>query len=285
MLIPAIQRPQRRVRLRLAVLLVAGGVVLLMVLARLAGAQVQAQGHAHAAEVPQVTPPAVPPAGPVPAPARPLVLDNNVRLHMDMSPALRATPADSARAARVARELRTALIQYRDTTAAVADGYQMFLPRVKEQKVYHFTNSWRAVQEAFRFNPARPTSLLYRKAPDGKFELIGAMYTAPKRFGIDKLDARVPLSIARWHRHVNWCVPKRGATQRWLERQNGEPVFGPESPIATRDACDRVGGDFRASMFGWMLHANVFEGDDPATIWGDDHAKHDAHGMMKMDGM
>jgi hypothetical protein len=141
------------------------------------------------------------------------------------------------------------------------------------------------VQEAFRFNPARPTSLLYRKAPDGKLVLIGAMYTAPKRFGIDKLDARVPLSIARWHKHVNWCVPRRGATQRWLERQNGEPVFGPESPIATKEACDAVGGTFRESMFGWMLHANVFEGDDPATIWGDDHAKHDAHGMMKMDGM
>jgi hypothetical protein len=212
-------------------------------------------------------------------------VDNNMLLHMEMSPALRATAADSARAARVARELRTALIQYRDTAAAVADGYQMFLPRVKEQKVYHFTNSWRAVQEAFRFNPARPTSHLYKKGPDGKFVLTGAMFTAPKRFGIEQLDARVPLSIARWHKHVNWCVPKRGATQRWLERQNGEPVFGPESPIATKAACDAVGGNFRESMFGWMLHANVFEGDDPATIWGDDHAEHDKHGMMKMDGM
>jgi hypothetical protein len=285
MLIDGLTRPQRTVRLRIAVLLVAGGAAVLALLARLAGAQVQGQGHVHSAEAAQVAPPVASPGVPAPVPAPAHTVDDNVRLHTEMSPALRGTPADSARAARVARELRTALIQYRDTTAAVADGYQMFLPRVKEQKVYHFTNNWRAVQEAFRFNPARPTSLLYRKGPDGRFVLIGAMYTAPKRFGIEKLDARVPLSIARWHKHVNWCIPKRGATQRWLERQNGEPLFGPESPIATKEACDMVGGDFHQNLFGWMLHANVFEGDDPATIWGDDHAKHDAHGMMKMDGM
>src|SRR4051812_45248998 len=104
-------------------------------------------------------------------------------LHVEMTPLWPAAPGDSARAARVAQTLRTALEKYRDTTAAVADGYRMFLPQLKEQKVYHFTNNWRAVQEAFRFEPTRPTSLLYKKGPDGRFMLIGAMYTAPKRFG------------------------------------------------------------------------------------------------------
>jgi hypothetical protein len=33
-----------------------------------------------------------------------------------------------------------------------------------------------------------------------------------------------------------------------------------------------------------MLHANVFA-DDPAAIWGDEHAGHDMHDGMKMDGM
>jgi hypothetical protein len=278
MLIPAIQSPQRTVRLRLAVALVAGGVVLLMLLARLAGAQ----SHAHAAEAPATV--ATPALAAATAPHVHTV-DDNVKLHMEMTPTIRATSPDSARAAKVAGTLRAALMQYRDTAAAVADGYRMFLPGVKEQKVYHFTNSWRAVQEAFRFDPARPTSLLYKKEPDGKFVLVGAMYTAPRRFGYDKLDARIPLSIARWHKHVNWCVPKRAARERWLERQNGEPVFGPQSPIATKEACDLVGGAFHPLIFGWMLHANVFAGDDPATIWGDDHMGHDEHGMMKMDGM
>ena len=49
------------------------------------------------------------------------------------------------RAAAITRELRTALLKYRDTSAAVADGYRMFLPGLKQQKVYHFTNSWRAM--------------------------------------------------------------------------------------------------------------------------------------------
>jgi hypothetical protein len=204
----------------------------------------------------------------------------NADLHMEMTPLRRATPADSARAASIAAELRTALEQYKDTTAAVADGYKMFMPQVKQQKVYHFTSNWRAVQEAFRFEPTKPASLLYRKDADGRFVPVGAMYTAPKRFGPEKLDARVPLSIARWHKHVNWCIPEKGAAQRWLERKDGQPVFGPESPIATKAACDAVGGKFHENVFGWMLHANVFE----ENVWGDEHAGHDMHAGMKMEG-
>ncbi len=271
MLIDGLHPPQRTIRLRLAVGLVAGGALLLALVAQLAGAQ----SRAHAAEVP---------AAPASGRGGGHTVEDNVRSHMEMTPSVRPAPGDSARAAAVVKTLRAALMKYRDTTAAVADGYRMFMPQVKEQKVYHFTNNWRAVQEAFRFEPARPTSILYRKGPDGKFELVGAMYTAPKRFGFDKLDARVPLSVAHWHKHVNWCLPKRNERQRWLERQNGEPTFGPQSPIASKEACDLVGGVFHATIFGWMLHANVFTGDDPAVIWGDDHSGHDAHGMMKMDG-
>ena len=228
----------------------------------------QAQTHAHAAE-------------PAPANVR-ASPDVNAALHVEMSPARRAAAADSARAAGVAALLREALKLYADTIAAVADGYKMFMPQNKNQKVYHFTSNWRAVQEAFRFDPAKPTSLLYRKGADGRFELVGAMYTAPKRFGPEKLDARVPLSVAQWHKHVNWCIPKKDDTVRWLERKNGHAVFGPESPIATKSACDAVGGNFHETVFGWMLHANLFAGDDPKAIWGDEHAGHDMHSGMKM---
>jgi hypothetical protein len=269
MLLTALHQPQRTVRLRLAVGLVAGAAILLALVARLASAQ----QHVHAAEVPKA----------------PSVLAHtagvNAALHMEMTPALPGTAADSARAAGVAATLRAALAKYTDTTAAVADGYQMFLPSLKEQKVYHFTNRWRAVQESFRFDPARPTSLLYRKDATGRFVLVGAMYTAPKRYGYDKLDARVPLSIARWHKHVNWCLPRRGGAARWAERRDGQPVFGPESPVATKEACDAVDGRFQPTVFGWMLHANVFAGDDPRTIWGDEHAGHDMQSGMKMDSM
>jgi hypothetical protein len=101
--------------------------------------------------------------------------------------------------------------------------------------------------------------------------LVGAMYTMPKRASLEKLDERVPLGIAQWHRHVNWCLPKRGETDRWMERKDGRPVFGPESPIATQAACDAVGGDFHESLFGWMIHANVYAGEDLGQIFGDEH--------------
>lgn len=209
----------------------------------------------------------------------------NAEVHMEMTPARKATAADSAKAAAVAAELRVALAKYKDTTAAVKDGYKMFMPENRHQKTYHFTNNWHAVQEAFRFDPAKPTSLLYKQDSAGHFVLLGAMYTAPKRWGYDKLNDRVPLSIARWHKHVNWCLPKKGEDKRWLERKDGQSVFGPESPIATKAACDAVGGRFEENVFGWMIHANVFAGDDPATIWSDDHMAHDMHAGMKMDAM
>ena len=265
--ITPLHRPHHTVRLRYAVGLVVGAAALLGLLARLAGAQT----HAHAAEAPKA--PSV----------RAHTSGMNAALHMELTPPVVGTTSDSARAARISATLRTALAKYADTSAAVADGYQMFLPGLKAQKVYHFTNNWRAVQEAFRFEPSRPTSLLYKKDSTGKLVLVGAMYTAPKRFGYDKLDARVPLSIARWHKHVNWCVPKRGEKARWLEQKDGAPVFGPESPIATKEGCDAVGGRFQKSVFGWMLHANVFA-HDPAMVWGDEHAGHDMHDGMQVDG-
>jgi len=204
-------------------------------------------------------------------------------LHMEMTPPRPLAPGDSARAAAVAAELRNAIGKYSDTVTAVADGYRMFAPQIKNQKVYHFTRGWSAVQEAFRFDASKPTSLLYVKGADGRFVLVGGMYTAPKRFSLDKLDERIPLSVARWHKHVNWCVPAHGQEARWLERANGQPVFGPESPIATKPACDAVGGVFHPSLLGWMVHANVMTSTDPTAIWGDEHAGHDMHDGMKHD--
>ena len=209
--------------------------------------------------------------------------NGNEALHMLMRPTRSIAPGDSARAAAIAATLRASIAKYADTTAAVADGYRMFAPQIKNQRVYHFTRSWNAVQAAFRFDPAKPTSLLYTRGADGALHLTGGMYTAPKRWSADKLDQRIPLSVARWHKHVNWCVPAHGQEARWLERANGQPVFGPESPIATKPACDAVGGVFHPSLLGWMVHANVMTSTDPTAIWGDEHAGHDMHEGMKQD--
>jgi hypothetical protein len=204
-------------------------------------------------------------------------MDENEMRHMELSPLRPPTHADSVRAMEVAAQLKRAIARYQDTAAAAADGYRMFLPNVKDQKVFHFTNYARGFKEAFRFDPAQPTSILYRRGTDGKLHLIGAMYTMPKNAKLDRLDARVPLSIARWHKHVNWCVPRLRDSGRWSETRNGAPVFGPGSPIATKADCDAVGGQFHPSLLGWMIHANVYEGDDLATVWGDEHHGGDHH--------
>lgn len=199
--------------------------------------------------------------------------DNNMSKHMKLTPSRTGTHDDTVRATKLAAELRQAIDKYQDTAAAVADGYHMFAPKIKHQRVYHFTNYGRAFMAAFRFDPAKPTSILYKRGDDGRLRLVGAMYTMPKRASLDRLDDRVPLSIAHWHEHVNWCLPPKGQEARFAERRDGQPVFGPESPIATKAECDAVGGRFFANLGGWMVHANVYEGDDLATVWGDDHQK------------
>ena len=191
--------------------------------------------------------------------------------HLELSPPRAATHADSVRAWEVVRQLRAALAKYADTAVATADGYKMFAPQLKEQRVFHFTNYKHAFLEAFRFDAEKPTSILYTRTPDGSLKLIGAMYSAPKRMRPSRLDGRVPLSIARWHKHVNWCLPPRSEKDRWLERRGGLPLFGPESPIATHAQCEDVGGNFYASLFGWMIHANVFAGDDLSAIFSHEH--------------
>lgn len=187
--------------------------------------------------------------------------------HMFMTALRTPSASDSARAAALVREIRSDLAKYRDVRVAEADGFAPFLPNVP-QPIYHFTNRTWAFEEAFRFNPAKPTSLLYRHNADGSYTLIGAMYTAPRRTSESTLDQRIPLSIAQWHQHVNWCLPPQGQIARWSEQRDGKPVFGPKSPIATQSACDAVGGRFVPHLFGWMVHANVFASDDPSIIWG-----------------
>lgn len=190
--------------------------------------------------------------------------------HVRLSKARPLSRADSARAAALVAVIRREIGKYGEVKAAIADGYEQFLPNVP-LPVYHFTKRQHGLEAAFTFDPARPTSLLYRKNPDGSFTLIGVMYTAPAILSEETLDRRIPLGVTRWHQHINWCLPPAGPESRWTETRGGKPLFGPQSSIATREACDTVGGRFVPRLFGWMVHVNAFESDDPRVIWGDHH--------------
>src|SRR6478672_9222425 len=97
--------------------------------------------------------------------------------HMEMTALRPANRADSMRAAGLVTELRSAISKYRDVRIAVDDGFRQFAPQIKNQRVYHFTNYRWAFENSFRFNPEKPTSLLYQKDSSGSFVLVGAMYT------------------------------------------------------------------------------------------------------------
>jgi hypothetical protein len=185
--------------------------------------------------------------------------------HMKMTPLEAPKPGDSARADSIVKQLRAALARYEDYNVALADGFRIFLPKVP-QKVYHFSNLHSAVYSAFTFDPARPTSLLYRKTADG-YKLVGAMYTAPAREDLAQLNARVPLSVTQWHEHVNLCVPPRDQIKRMTETQDGKLLFGTKGSIATQEACTAAGGRFYPRLFGWMVHVNPWE-TDPKLVWG-----------------
>ena len=194
--------------------------------------------------------------------------------HMETTPTRKVTTADSLRANEIVSELRVAIAKYRDVKVAEADGFKMFAPQIRNQLVYHFTKNLWALENQFTFNPGRPTSLLYRKDAQGNFVLVGAMFTAPKRYMVSDLDKRIPTSVAHWHKHINWCLPPRRENERWTEVKSGRPVFGPLG-IATREECDAAGGRFVKEVFGWMVHANVFASNDPKVIWGDTHMRGD----------
>jgi hypothetical protein len=190
--------------------------------------------------------------------------------HLRLTEARKPTRADSVRGDSIVAVLRASLAKYRDVKVAEREGFQIFAPELKNQPVFHFTHYGWAIQAHYGFDPARPPSLLYRKDAKGRFELVGAMYTAPADATPEELDARVPLSMARWHLHVNICTPQPvWDREAWARRKNGQLVFGPASPIATRSECEKEGGRFHPRLFGWMVHVNAFESDP----WGQEHAK------------
>jgi hypothetical protein len=172
--------------------------------------------------------------------------------HMTLTSMRPQTSEDIQRANEVVAQLRAGIEKYRDYHVALNSGYKIFLPNVPQPE-YHFTNYRNGFLEAFTFDPARPTSLLYRKTATG-YELAGAMYTMPKRATEDQLNARVPLSVAMWHLHTNLCMPPRSELRAadWTK-------FGLKGSIATQDACDAAGGRFRPSIFGWMVHVYPYE--------------------------
>ena len=188
--------------------------------------------------------------------------------HMRMTDLRPIASGDQARADSILLLARAATEKYRDLALAEADGFRRFAPDVAHQRIYHYTRFGAAVKARFSFDPSQPSSLLYRDDGAGGMKLVGVMYTAPAGATPEELDVRVPLSIGQWHLHTNICLPPKGAGRETVNSEGAR--FGFRGTVVTKAACEAKGGRFFESMFGWMLHVNLYD-PGPSGPWRDDH--------------
>ena len=191
----------------------------------------------------------------------------NAHMHFtDLQP---EQPGDRARAAALLAEVRRVVAPYQDVHRAEADGFTPLLPTLVRRH-YHFSRRDNFIAALTGFDPARPTSLLYDRDPDGTFHLTGVMYTARRGVPLAVLDQRVPLSIARWHEHLNICM---APTMTAAAYGGPNPQFGTHGAITTAEACAAAGGRFVPQLLGWMVHIYPFE-QDPQKVWAIDRDMH-----------
>jgi len=202
--------------------------------------------------------------------------------HMYMTTLRPPTPGDRQKAEALVAAAKTAMAPYQDYRKALADGYEIFLPNIPQPQ-YHFTKYEFGTEARTHFDPLKPTSLLYTKTSDGGYKLVGAMYTDRVDAAEDELNDRIPLSVARWHQHINFCKAPAGQKAEYF---GPEAKFGPRGSITTNEACEAAGGEFHAHIFGWMVHVYPYEGDSK-KIWStdDDSEGHDNMDHTAMPGM
>lgn len=202
--------------------------------------------------------------------------------HMFLTSLRPVQSGDQQKADAVAAAAKQAMEPYQDYRRALADGYRIFLPNVP-QPIYHFSKPENGRAARWAFDPLKPSSLLYRKTSDGGYKLVGVMYTDRVDASQDELNQRIPLSVARWHQHVNFCKAPAGD---WAEYFGPQAKFGLMGSITTRDACEAAGGTFIPHVLGWMVHVYPYE-TDPAKVWSvdDDDQGHDNMDHSAMPGM
>jgi hypothetical protein len=202
--------------------------------------------------------------------------------HMHMTTLQPAQPGDQERASAIVAAAKTAMAPYQDYRKALADGYRIFLPDVPQPQ-YHFTRYDYGLAARSHFDPLKPTSLLYTKTPAGDYKLVGAMYTDQVDAPESELNERIPLSVARWHQHINFCKAPAGQKAAYF---GADAKFGLLGSITTKEACDSAGGEFYPHIFGWMVHVYPYE-TDPKQVWStdDDDEGHDNMDHSAMPGM
>jgi hypothetical protein len=177
--------------------------------------------------------------------------------HMYMTPLRQKQPGDQEKVKAVVSEAKATMERYKDYRKALLDGYAIANPKLKQPQ-YHFISQANTREADLHFDPRKPTALLYRRTPMQEYKLEGVMYTASPDASEDELNDRIPLSVVRWHRHVNYC---EAPEDKIKDYQAAHPKFGMFGSINTQEACTAERGIFHAHMFTWMIHVFPYEPD------------------------
>lgn len=175
--------------------------------------------------------------------------------HMCMTPMRPKQPGDEEKAKAIVAAVKASIEKYKDYKKALADGFVIANPKVVQPQ-YHFNNAVNVRLADSKFDPTRPSSLLYRRTPKQDYKLEGVMFTDRVDTTEDELNERIPLSIARWHEHTNFCAAPATKVKDYL---GAHPKFGMFGSIHTKDACEAEGGTFFPVMFTWMIHVFPYE--------------------------
>jgi hypothetical protein len=171
--------------------------------------------------------------------------------HMQMSLKGDPAPGDAERAKAILAAATGVLAHYRDVNTAIHDGYKPFYPTGRIGEEIHYTNYRYRNKEQQKIDYNRPGSILYKRTAEGLIA-VGVMYTAPADASPQQLDAIVPLSIATWHRHVDFCGGPRNLPAS--DRFGPNARFGPQGSIHTEEACRAAQGLWIPVVFNWMTH-------------------------------
>jgi hypothetical protein len=171
--------------------------------------------------------------------------------HMQMSLKADSASGDDARASSILAAADAVLSKYSDVNTAVHDGYKPFFPSGKIGEEIHYTNYHRRRLEQQHIDYSHPSSILYKRTADG-LKAIGVMYTAPTDSTPEQLNAIAPLSIATWHRHVDFCGGPKSLPKN--EQFGPNARFGPQGSIHTEEECTAAQGLWIPVVLEWMTH-------------------------------
>ena len=189
--------------------------------------------------------------------------------HMQMSLKSDAAPGDAERATEILNAAAGVLSRYRDVKTAMHDGYKPFFPSGKIGEEIHYTNYRYRRLEQHHIEYSRPGSILYKRTADG-LKAVGVMYTAPADSTPAQLNAIAPLSVATWHRHVDFCGGPK--TLPKSEQFGSNARFGPQGSIHTEEECVAAQGLWIPVVLEWMTHVYPNEPQQ----WGGMHMEVEA---------